>query len=380
MSNQSVPLTEETLIEALECIPGSRFQFPEQAALWIEQHDPELIQEMLLKILLETPRGIFPREQVILGHINPMMIISRLVAHLFDIDKEQHRSILSKLHFFTAGVERLNLPTSDPIIQNLLALLAEPTTTDRYMVVKLLCRFGCPDLFDHFLLYLDDEDRSVYCQIVQGLIWFDLSRSLPIIKPLLQSSDEILRWQICGALSWDTDDSNAQIMVIELLVDRLLHDMDSDVRFNATFALSKVGDLRAVEALTYAALYDDGMDYDTHRIDHIAAEAIEEIIIRDIPKLLKSSDIEVIIKFLPDEFRQTQFCTALLDTICNIPVDYGSLLAIKTDHRLTWDTQGTPYCDLNKPFGVQFYCFYEYRDSYFTMVFLRTENQWLMKV
>lgn len=122
------------------------------------------------------------------------------------------------------------------------------------------------------LSFLQSSDGEQKCDAAFALCLLDADKYIPAIVNLLFDPLGYIRWDIAGLLH-DFGDYRA----VEPLITVVLNDRDSDVRHNACYALSAIGDSRALPALRYAVENDSGADYEGRLVSEIAAEAIINI-------------------------------------------------------------------------------------------------------
>lgn len=122
------------------------------------------------------------------------------------------------------------------------------------------------------LSFLQSSNGEQKCDAAFALCLFDADKYIPAIINLLYDPVEYVRGDIAGLIH-DFGDYRA----VEHLITVVLNDRDSDVRHNACYALSAIGDSRALPALRYAVENDSGTDYEGRPVSEIAAEAIINI-------------------------------------------------------------------------------------------------------
>ena len=120
---------------------------------------------------------------------------------------------------------------------------------------------------------LDDEDENIRTDAAVILAAVDFDQSLARLLGFLRSPDTAMRWTVCGLLSRHGDER-----VVKPLIQVLLSDEWADIRMLAAFALGKIGDRRAIEALRYAEQHDQGVDYENRTVRDAASEAISAIL------------------------------------------------------------------------------------------------------
>ncbi len=120
---------------------------------------------------------------------------------------------------------------------------------------------------------LDDEDENIRTDAAVILATVDFDRSLDRFLGFLRTPDAAMRWMVCGLLSRHGDER-----AMEPLIQVLLSDDWPDTRMLAAFALGKIGDRRALEALRYAKQHDQGVDYENRTVRDAASEAISAIL------------------------------------------------------------------------------------------------------
>jgi HEAT repeat protein len=89
----------------------------------------------------------------------------------------------------------------------------------------------------------------------------------------IKDSEPMIRSQICGILSYYSEDEQ----ISNALKEVLLHDEDVDVRLEAVFALEKTGTQDAIPSLREAGSKDHEMNWETRKVSEYTSDAIQEI-------------------------------------------------------------------------------------------------------
>jgi HEAT repeat protein len=170
-----------------------------------------------------------------------------------------------------------NTPVSQPDMQQVIVLLSTLGREKDTTLAKLHA-FDSNRL-TNILTSILLSDNGMRYNAAEALLWLDPQRGIDIVLPLLDDpkADSDIRYHICGLLSMFGDER-----AVEPLVNRLQQDPDDNVRHIAAFALSKVGDTRALPALRKAQQDDDGTDFEGRPISEAVQKAIDNILARNL--------------------------------------------------------------------------------------------------
>ena len=118
---------------------------------------------------------------------------------------------------------------------------------------------------------LQDTDGEVRCAAADVVL--ELGGGLHAVLPLLDDTEDWVRWHVTGSLARYGDDS-----VAEPLIARLRSDPDPAVRGQAAYALGHVGSPEAIPHLLDALDHDRECDSQGHSPSSISATALDNIL------------------------------------------------------------------------------------------------------
>lgn len=368
------PLDEADLTHVLSADSQAFWAVPAEILEWVRGCDETALLGQLVKLILTNRPILCVNAAMVAEAVNTNRTIDLLVAVLEGAQPEQQRAAMSNLPGIVYFCRPRHLPLDHPTIQTLLRLLAEPTTEQRYMIVRLLGELGTKDAFDHVLPYLAEQDQSVYHDVVSALLCLDVARALPIVQPLVVTGDETIRWCVCDTLS-----EHPSPLAVNLLSDWLRHDDSVDVRTKAAFALGVTGDPRAIPALAYAAATDPAEDDQGHSVALTAARAIVRILLRRLGEHVQAGDIIGLKQFLTTEFAQSDQLALLMHDWQVAQQQYGRLRRVTPASYFRGNDPFTYFEALDPEFGVRACFEYEQHAIEYNMFFERTESDWRIR-
>jgi hypothetical protein len=118
---------------------------------------------------------------------------------------------------------------------------------------------------------LQDTDGEVRCAAADVVL--ELGGGLPAVLPLLDDTEDWVRWHVTGLLARYGDDS-----VVEPLIAKLRSDSDPGVRGQAAYALGHIGCPAAIPHLLESLDHDHEDDSQGHSPSSVSATALDNIL------------------------------------------------------------------------------------------------------
>jgi len=122
--------------------------------------------------------------------------------------------------------------------------------------------------------FLNHTDPEIRCDAIELLMLCNPVKTIDLILPLLSDPVDFVRNCVCRELEFNEFYDKK---VIDPLMNCLRHDLSNDVRYRAAVLLGKIGDNKAIQALEWAMVFDEGENYEGDSISARAQWALEEI-------------------------------------------------------------------------------------------------------
>lgn len=166
-----------------------------------------------------------------------------------------------------------NVATTQEALLGLLRYLMDSQTSEGYfdkvdqfrLFDRQLTTKGLCELLSH-------SDPAIRGRAGEVLLQINAQAALEPVLSLLKDPVEHIREGICDLLCGYGD-----YRAVDVLIEVLLHDSSSDVRFNAAVALGNIGDERAIPVLEEVVQNDFAEDFQGVTVSSAAKQAIERI-------------------------------------------------------------------------------------------------------
>jgi len=129
-------------------------------------------------------------------------------------------------------------------------------------------------IIDQLSLVLHHIDPERRCDAIELLVIISPEKSIEKVLPLLNDPVDFVRNCVCQEIDFNDCD---EPILIEPLINALLSDPVSDIRYWAAKLLGKIGDSKARKALEYAKENDKEVNFEGDKVSDRAAWAIEQL-------------------------------------------------------------------------------------------------------